>query len=302
MRRGGSRQPLHVARGALTAQKNGKSMHEPVWFRWLGVAGIELCVGDRTLVTDPFFSRPPFRHIWLGRPEPDRALIAENVPRCESILVTHPHWDHLMDVPEVARQTGATVYGSANTRQFAVACGVSEERVRLIRAGDQLRAEPFRIEVLPAIHATLLGQPIFAGAMPRHPRLPPRLRDYRMDADFSFLLEIAGLRLLDWSSERAESAISADVLFIKPHHAQQAFYRDVLSAVRPRLVIPIHWDDFLRPLSRPLRPSFGFPAWSIPPLRRVDLNRFRQLIERFAPETTVFVPDIFRRYDLREWV
>ena len=29
------------------------------------------------------------------------------MPRCRVVLVTHAHYDHLLDVPEVARNTGA---------------------------------------------------------------------------------------------------------------------------------------------------------------------------------------------------
>src|SRR5258707_12404259 len=89
-------------------------MDTTVGMRWLGVAGIELSVDGRTLLIDPFVSRPPARRLWAGRVASDGALVAEKVPRGAVVLVTHAHWDHIMDVPEVARRTGAPVYGSPN--------------------------------------------------------------------------------------------------------------------------------------------------------------------------------------------
>jgi L-ascorbate metabolism protein UlaG (beta-lactamase superfamily) len=64
-----------------------------------------------------------------------------------------------------------------------------------------------------------------------------------------------------------------------------------LAAVRPRWVVPVHWDNFFRPLSRPLRPLF------MPNLRRADLSRFRRRLEQLAPEVRVIVPELFRQYD-----
>ena len=46
-------------------------------FRWLGVAGLELSLGDAVLAIAPFFTRPPLRRVLWGRLEPDAALAAE---------------------------------------------------------------------------------------------------------------------------------------------------------------------------------------------------------------------------------
>jgi hypothetical protein len=125
------------------------------------------------------------------------------------------------------------------------------------------------------------------------------MRDYRIDACFSFLIESGGLRFLDWSSEQVHSASHADLLFVKPHQ-EQAYYEALLDVVQPRVLIPIHWDDFMRPLSQPLRPMLKPPRLAFPPLARVDLTAFRQMIKHIAPRTKVFLPEIFRRYELSE--
>jgi L-ascorbate metabolism protein UlaG (beta-lactamase superfamily) len=35
---------------------------------------------------------------------------------------------------------------------------------------------------------------------------------------------------------------------------REAYWREVVAATRPRLLVPIHWDDFTLPLDRPLQP------------------------------------------------
>jgi L-ascorbate metabolism protein UlaG (beta-lactamase superfamily) len=274
-------------------------MGEPVTLRWLGVAGIELRASGRTLLIDPFVTRPPGWRLWLGQAQPDTTLSARMCPWCDALVVTHPHWDHVMDAPEVARRTGAQVYGSANTCHLLAILGVPGERLHEVAGGACFRTGPFAVEALAALHSTLLGRPILAGAAPSTLSSPPRLREYRMDCDLSFRIHVQGYRLLDWSSETSQGAVPADVLLVKPFSAR-AYYGDLLGAVRPRVVVPIHWDDFFRPLSKPVRPMMRYPRWRIPPLRRLDLDEFRVVIASVAPQTPVFVPRMFEKYELSD--
>ncbi len=272
-------------------------MDPTVWFRWLGVAGIELRANEQTLAIDPFLTRPPFRRMWFGRVRSDRSLVVTTIPRCDAVLVTHAHHDHLMDVPEVIQHTGATAYGSPNTCQLLAILGAREEHVREIKVGDQLFLGHFQVEVLPSEHLRIPG---FApGPLSLRLQPPLHVRDYRMDTCFSFLIEVDGRRWLDWSSARSEPALPADVLCVAPS-ADAAYYEALLAVVQPRIIIPLHWDDLFRPLSKPLRPYWKPPRRAFPPLKRVDLPAFRQLIKHIAPQTKIFFPEIFRLYDLSE--
>jgi L-ascorbate metabolism protein UlaG (beta-lactamase superfamily) len=269
--------------------------------RWLGVAGIELRANEQILVIDPFVTRPSFRRMWWGRIRSDTALAAAKVPHSNFVLVTHAHWDHVMDVPAVIDQTRASAYGSPNTCQLLTIFGVPEEHLHEIKVGDQLNLGMFQVEIIPAEHGLVLGRPFATGSLAPNLRPPLRMRDYRMDTCFSFLIEAGGLRFLDWSSERVDSAPPADVLFVKPHQ-ERAYYEALLGMVQPRVIIPIHWDDFMRPLSQPLRPMLKPPRLAIPPFARVDLTTFRQMIRRIASQTKVFLPEIFRLYELSEFL
>lgn len=274
-------------------------MNATVEFRWLGVAGIELRANGQTLLIDPFLTRFPLWRMGFGRVRPDRKRIAEQIPHCDFVLVTHAHWDHLMDVPEVVRNTGATALGSPHTCRLLVASGVEAGQIQEIGVGNELTLGNFQVEVLPAEHITILGLPVLSGPLPTHLQPPLRTRDYRMDHCFSFLIRVAGQRLLNWCSAYPGPAALADVLFARPYRTRP-FFEALLRDVQPRLVIPTHWDDFFRPLSKSVRPMFKPPCWSWPPLQRVNLMRFKQMVERIAPEAWVFIPERFQTYDLHQ--
>ena len=155
------------------------------------------------------------------------------------------------------------------------------------------------VEVLPGAHGLVFGRPVFAGPLPRRLTPPLRARDYRMDRCYSYLIEGGGWRLLDWTNVGPEGAVPADVLFVAAA-ASAPYYEALLAAVRPRIVIPIHWDDFFRPLSKPIRPVLKPPARRWPFLQRMDLSAFERSIGRVAPGVKVLVPEIFRTYDLAQ--
>jgi len=272
-------------------------METAIAFRWLGVAGIELAVNGQTLVVDPFFTRPPLRRLWWGRVCPDRDLIAAKLRRCTFVLVTHAHWDHVLDVPEVARRTGARVCGSANTCDLLRVCGVPPAQIRQIRAGDRLTLGPYHLTVLPAQHGSIGVDRLLGGPLPPNLRPPLRIRDCRMDDCFSFLISAGGQRLLCAPGERPEDAAPADVLFVHTHRPE-AYYEALLRVVQPALVVPYHWDDFFRPLSKPLRPFFK-PTWrALPPLERMNPLRLGRRIAQIAPTARVLVPEPFHTYEL----
>ncbi|MFC2036863.1 MBL fold metallo-hydrolase [Chloroflexota bacterium] len=268
-------------------------------FRWLGVAGIELAVNGQVIVIDPYLTRFPTWKLWFGRVRPDGELIAATIQRCDLILVSHAHFDHIMDVPDVVHNTGAMAMGSPNSCRLLAVRDVPGEKMREIGVGDKLILKDLQIEVLRAEHLKMPG--FGPGPLAHDLRPPQRARDYRMDENFCFLIEVNGHRLLTDPGVRSEDGVAADVLFVFPSR-DPGYYESLLGVVQPTVVIPWHWDDFFRPLSKPLHPYWKPPRWAFPPLQRVKLAEFRQMIRRINPETQVFEPEALRTYDLGEWL
>lgn len=269
-----------------------------IQFRWFGVAGLEFHVDDQILLIDPFFTRPPIQNLFFGRVAPNRELTSQHISRADAILITHAHYDHLMDVPDVARITSATVYGSRNSCQLLELLGVPRVQIREIHVADELSLGNFQVTVLAAQHMRL---PLYTpGVLPHTTPISfggvLRLRDYVMDECFSFLIRAGDVHLLDWAGVSLPS-VNAEVLFTHAFQ-NQAHNQSLVAAVNPRTVVPIHWDDFFRPLSQPLVPFFSPPHPPFPFVRRINLHEFKQSIESELPKTRVQIPEGFRVYDI----
>jgi L-ascorbate metabolism protein UlaG (beta-lactamase superfamily) len=272
-------------------------MSQTIGLKWLGTAGLQLSAAGSVLAVDPFFTRPGFLETLLGRPSSNRALTANMLQRCDNVLITHPHYDHLMDVPAVVETTGAKVYGSPNSCQLLALNGVPEQVCRVIRPGDDLSLDGFRIRVLSAEHRPLFGMRLAIGPLQEELRVPLRATDYRMDECFSFEVLREDLSLVICSGTSIDPLPKTDVLLVAPY-GDAGFFAKVLAEARPRLVIPNHWDDFMRPLSKAVRMLRDPSNWLWPPLRRVDLDAFAKTVSLHAPQAALHIPKMLEPYDL----
>ena len=265
--------------------------------RYLGTAGWHLRTAHSSLLVDPYFTRLPLGRMLAGYAVSDRALVEAYTPPADWVLVTHAHYDHLMDVPETARLTGAQVYASPQACELLALQGVPPHQVTVIGAGDRLVLGDFEVEVYPSRHRVIFGHIPYQ--KPLRPRLKPplRARDYRFDHLFTFRICAQETRVLVASGIDAEPSVEADVLLVGADASRDQL-AVILEGVRPRLVMPNHWDDMFRPLSLPLVPMYRPPKGIIPSLKRIDLAAFERWVREIAPEAQVIVPRLFASYEI----
>jgi L-ascorbate metabolism protein UlaG (beta-lactamase superfamily) len=269
-----------------------------VTFRWLGVAGFELRIADEVLAVDPFFTRPTARQLLLGSALPDVSLSHTYLPSCDHVFVTHTHYDHVMDVPSIAQRTGATAYVPPDGRPLLEAHGVSAERSVVVRPGDEIELRQFSVAVLAGKHIHVPG--LVSRFLSRRLAPAPRTWDYTPDIYLSYLFQIGTIRVLRGRPVDG-SGRPADVFLVGPEGSEDEFGRLLGRTGRP-IVIPVHWDDFLRPVSMPVRPRLGLQRRSGRLLRRVDLAQLSRIIRRVAPQARFIVPELLRPYDLNALV
>jgi L-ascorbate metabolism protein UlaG (beta-lactamase superfamily) len=255
--------------------------------RWLGTAAHSLRFGGRTLLVDPFVSRPGFGS--LLRPlRPDLRAIERWAPEADAVVVGHAHYDHLLDAPAIARRTGAVLLGSRSTAKVAVAQGV--ERARVAVAGEHgLAAEvgPFSIELVPSLHAKiLLGRSyIFPGEIRHVPRRPLRVHHYRDGGALGVIVRAGDVTVYhNGSADLVDAALEgkrADVLLcgIAGWRYTAGYLERLVRLLSPKLIVPTHYDVFFWPLEEGVRLLPG-----------VAFERFVEEVGRIAPGTRVLAP------------
>jgi L-ascorbate metabolism protein UlaG (beta-lactamase superfamily) len=235
--------------------------------RFLGVSTLLLDDGESAMMTDGFFSRPPLRRVALGRIAPDQArieaaLARAGVDRLEAVLPVHTHYDHALDSAVVAARTGAVLVGGESAAHVGRGHDLPDEQIRVVTPGEPMRCGAFTVTAIESAHCP---PDRFPGEI-TEPVVPPaRAGAYRCGEAWSLVVEHTrgATALVQGSAGFVTGALagrSADVAYlgvgqlgIQPEDYIRTYWAETVRAVGARRVVLIHWDDFFRPLTAPLR-------------------------------------------------
>jgi L-ascorbate metabolism protein UlaG (beta-lactamase superfamily) len=246
---------------------------EHVSVRWLGAAGFAIEHAGHCVLIDPYVTRASLARCAGGRVRPDIEAIVRHTPRADAIVVGHTHFDHALDVPDIARLWGARVFGSRSAAALCRASGVPDGDVDVVEREPGAQPEvrevgPFVLRFFPSAHSRLaLGRVPLPGDIADCEHVPMRVDRYRCGAVFGVEIRVAGRTLYHaGSAEIVEANVdtrNVDLLLMCV--AGWSAGRDVPERVAHRLapgaVLLSHWDNFLLPLSEPARP---LPAIQLP--------------------------------------
>jgi L-ascorbate metabolism protein UlaG (beta-lactamase superfamily) len=267
---------------------------------WFGTTAVLLSDGAHGVFVDPFFTRPPgFGRLVRNAPiAPDEALIRDwlaraGVTELDAVLVSHSHYDHSMDAGVVARLTGARLAGSPSTLNVGRGAGLDESRLVVMRPGEARTFGSFEVTFVESVHAGASGgRPTGDIEQPLVP--PARYLDYRQGGTYSILIAHPQGRVLHHGSAGfvpgALAGRRADVVLLGVALLPQlgAYLKEVVDATGARRVMPVHWDDFTRPLDAALLP---FPLV-------VRLDRFFETMARERSDLAVQALELGRRVAL----
>jgi len=272
---------------------------------WLGVSTVLVDDGTSALMTDGFFSRPGLLDVGLRRLAPsesriDYCLNRAGVNRLAAVLPVHTHFDHVLDSAVVAQRTGARLVGGESAANVARGQGLPPESIFVATPREELTLGPFGVTLVESHHCP---PDRFPGEI-TEPVVPPaKASAYRCGEAWSTLIHHApsDRRLLIQGSagflpgaldgRRAEVAyLGVGQLGVQPREYITRYWEETVAAVGARRVVLIHWDDFFRPLSEPIRAL---------PYAGDDLDVTMRVLSRLAERDGValHLPTVWQRAD-----
>src|SRR6201992_334958 len=240
----------------------------PLTVTWLGVTTLLLDDGSSALMTDGFFSRPSLVRLLVGKVSPsaarvDGCLARANVTRLHAVIPVHTHFDHVLDSALVADRTGAQLVGGESAVNVGRGYGLPEDRLVVAVSGKPIRLGAYDVTLIESNHSP---PDRFPGVISAPLTPPVKVSAYRCGEAWSTLVHHrpTGRRLLIQGSagfiKGALAGQRADAVYLgvgqlgvlSPSYLLD-YWTETVRAVGARRVVLIHWDDFFRPLSKPLR-------------------------------------------------
>jgi len=275
----------------------------PLSVTWIGVTTLLLDDGSSALLTDGYFSRPGLAQLAFGKVSPaadrvDECLARAEVSRLAAVIPVHTHIDHAMDSALVADRTGAQLVGGESAANVGRGYGLPEDRLVVAVSGEPIRLGAYDVTLVESHHCP---PDRFPGVI-SEPVVPPvRASAYRCGEAWSALIHHrpSGRRLLIQGSagfvKGALHGYRAEVVYlgvgqlgVQPRSYFVDYWTEVVRAVGARRVVLVHWDDFMRPLSEPLR-AFPYTA--------DDLDGSVRVLDELAASDGValHMPTLWRR-------
>ena len=242
---------------------------------YLGTTMLLFDDGEDQLLFDCHVTRPSVLKFLGGRlatdtKTADRVIREIGFGRLRGIFISHTHHDHVLDAPYFALRCHAGVYGSESAMNVARGGGVPEEMLHSFRESMEFRIGDFRVTVIPSVHSKAhwynndLGKTIDAPLVQ-----PARKKEFREGGAYDFFIFHKGRKYLIRPSynylEGQLDGYKADVLFLgiagisKDTEARrERFFAETVGKTGPKVVVPVHWDNFLRPLYGGVKIMPGF--------------------------------------------
>ena len=273
----------------------------PIEFTYLGAAGWEIDDGQVVVLIDPYISR--LKYGGGGHPDDDRpdyarddvaqsdtALIDSIVTSADFILIHHGHFDHLGDVPYIARKTGAKVIGTETTITILRAYGIPDDQLYAVGGGEDYQFESFSVRVVPGIHSALNEKHYHDTRRfdaTSELTAPLRINQFIEGGSLQFLARFARHEVLTMGSmnfiERELEGLAPDILLAGINGSRLGLYKydeRLLNVTNnPPIVLPTHWDNFRLP--------YGFSQQAN---YERNLVPFMETVAKLSPGTRVIPP------------
>ncbi|RZF49599.1 MBL fold metallo-hydrolase [Acinetobacter halotolerans] len=247
-----------------------EAKNENLKIKYLGTAGFILSDQHRTLVLDPFISRPNLWHTLTQPLLSDPELVKQYIPQADDVLIGHAHYDHILDAPEVCKQTGARLIGSQASLMYGRSAGLSEQQMLETKGREIIECGKWQVVGLPSIHGkALFGRVPLPGDMTTPPPYPPKFHQLKHGQVFNWWINTGQLSVVHIDSadfiEQELQGRQADIVCLCAigRKYRPNYVRDVVQLLKPKYIIPCHWDSMVTPIDETpqLLPEVNIPEF-----------------------------------------
>jgi L-ascorbate metabolism protein UlaG (beta-lactamase superfamily) len=258
---------------------------EKVVFQWLGTAGFRIEHAGKVILIDPYLTRNE-----KARPVQD--LTPGDMADADFIFISHGHFDHLVDVPQILEVSEAVVYCSEVAGATLEQKGVAGSRIRRSEGGSTFDLDTFSVAVESSKHIRFDAKLILSTlprlikdrralrALGRWPAGPVLIHSF----DFGGLrvVHLGSLGITPEEAKRLGLGEPRPDILMPPLQGHTDICRRaafVTAAIRPRAVVPQHHDDFFPPVSQ-----------------MIDLGPFRRMAGEMLPDCAYYEPVMNRKF------
>jgi len=252
--------------------------------QWLGTAGFRIQTRDACFLIDPYLSRNPDAR-------PKQLLVPKDLAPASHIFISHGHFDHIMDIPAIARQTGARVVCSPTAAHTLSDMGLDPAQIDTVDyEGFEMEFGSVKAKAFYSRHIRF-DLRLLASTLRKIgrglPRIIPLFLNFPCGQVLSWQIGLENRRIHFFGSGGSTvkeledlSKDPPDILLVplQGHSDICARAVEYVRILKPALVIPQHQDDFFPPVSQ-----------------RVDISPFVDQVQQSCPATQVRVMEVNER-------
>ncbi|MBQ5471221.1 MAG: MBL fold metallo-hydrolase [Treponema sp.] len=237
---------------------------------FLGTTTLMFDDGVDQILFDAHLSRPSMFTMLFKKFNTDTRIVdyilqKHNISRLKAIFVSHSHYDHVLDAPYIANKTGAVIHGSKSTINYAIGNSVPVKQLKEFKDGSEFTVGNYKIKIFASKHSKPKWYNNDIGQEIEKPfSLPASRKSFKEGGSFDFLVENAEKKYLirpSFNYVKGElDNIDAYIMFLgiagiskSSKLMRENFFKETIAKVKPKYVVPIHWDNFMTPLDKPLK-------------------------------------------------
>ena len=224
--------------------------------KWLGTAGFEIKTNDQVFLTDPYFSRNQ-------KAFPKQDLKPCDIKKASQIFISHGHFDHILDVPQISKQTNANIYCSDIAADFFKNHQVKEPQIiSTIIDKKTFKFKEYSAQAFFSDHIKFDKKLLFSTLLKinfQFFKYLPLLQKFPCGQVLSwrFYIEDKVIQFfgsagssLNELKKIGDTPIDILLLPMQGHSDICRIGLNYVKVLKPKIVIPHHHDNFFPPISK----------------------------------------------------